>query len=125
MHASAIVRTAALAVLLTYVMAPSYNALHLWARPGHVVKARLQAAVWRLRAKYALVPEQEAQDIFGDADELLEDFRAHARPRQQEPLDEDEDLDAEDLGDDDEARADRLRAIVSLPALCPNMSDSS
>lgn len=64
------------------------------------------------------MPEQEAQDIFGDADELLEEFRAQPRPGQQEPLDEEEDLDVDELGDDDEARADRLRAIVGLPALC-------
>ena len=76
-------------------------------------------------AKIPCVPEQEAQDIFGDADELLEDFRAHARPGQQEPLDEEDDLDAEDLGDDDEARADRLRAIVGLLDLCLNASHSS
>ena len=61
--------------------------------------------------------EQEAQDIFGDADELLEEFRTRPRFGQQEPLDEEEDLDAEDLGDDEEARAERLRAIVSLPSL--------
>ena len=64
------------------------------------------------------MPVQEAQDIFGDADELLEEFRAHPHPGQQESFHEEDDLDAEDLGDDDEARADRLQAIVSLPANC-------
>lgn len=63
------------------------------------------------------VSEQEAQDIFGDADELLEEFRTRPRFGQQEPLDEEENLDAEDLGDDEEARAERLRAIVSMPGL--------
>lgn len=61
---------------------------------------------------------QEAQDIFGDADELLEEFRARPRFEQQEAPEDDEDLDAEDLGDDDEARAERLRAVVSSQTDC-------
>lgn len=57
---------------------------------------------------------QEAQDIFGDADELLEEFRARPRfGQQREPPSDEEDLDAEDLGDDEDARTERLRAIVS------------
>ncbi len=121
MHAGFIVRTAALAVLLACAMRLQLafmHAGHILGSPWHVVKhlCRQLSGVSSC-ADYAFVPEQEAQDIFGDADELLEDFRARARPGQQEPLDEDEDPDAEDLGDDDEARADRLRAIVSFA--CP------
>ena len=59
---------------------------------------------------------QEAQAIFGDADELLEQFRAAtARSGQQpEASDEDEDgaLDEADLAADEDAQAERLRTTV-------------
>ena len=59
---------------------------------------------------------QEAQAIFGDADELLEQFRAAtARSRQQpEASDEDGDeaLDEADLAADEDAQAERLRTTV-------------
>ena len=91
--------------------------------PFSAVSLKIASGTAQAVLTSACVPEQEAQDIFGDADELLEEFRAQSRPGQQEPVDEEEDLDADDMGDDDEARADRLRAIVGLPALCAHCSE--
>jgi hypothetical protein len=69
--------------------------------------------------------KQEAQDIFGDADELLDEFRARPRFGQQQALPSDEEeLDAEDLGDDEDARMERLHAIVSSRNSCKQPHDA-
>ena len=59
---------------------------------------------------------QEAQAIFGDADELLEQFRAATARSGQQPEASDEDgdegLDEADLAADEDAQAERLRTTV-------------
>lgn len=59
---------------------------------------------------------QEAQAIFGDADELLEQFRAATARSGQQPEASDEEgddgLDEADLAADEDAQAERLRTTV-------------
>ena len=69
---------------------------------------------------------QEAQAIFGDADELLEQFRAAtARSGQQPEASEeegDDGLDEADLAADEDAQAERLRTTVGSCILALAMS---
>ena len=69
---------------------------------------------------------QEAQAIFGDADELLEQFRAAtARSGQQQQASDEEDdegLDEADLAADEDAQAERLRTAVCSCIPAPAIS---